>query len=552
MILNKSNFSKNALRLTFEIHTIIVIIMKISGRFKHRIALAASVCLLLGACLDKDDYTLDGVEATPNLLLPLASGLLGVEDFLPDGDTSLVHVDANGLVYLSYGQTLHSQDISDLLTFPDKSFLKSVPLPPAAVPPSATDQTYATLSTTIDFGLDPEKLSEMLMKGGRLRVSTTLVPFNLTDFRYEVRVELPDVTLNNVPFSIAVSNTPVNVELKNYRMLFNDNITALKLTVIQKAHTDAVVVPAGAALKVDLDFSGMDYTIARGFMGDQTANIPSQTIDVDAFDPLPGAEASFVEPRIAFEVLNSYGIPVNVNFLQLEARKKGQAPLVLQLDKTNPIAIGFPIQPRDSSKTVVNVLNAKDLLDFNPDQFYYRINARINQGLTTGDNFCEDVSELRIRFKADLPLYGHASNIVLGDTVDLDLEDVDQSDIEDFFIRAKIRNDLPLEGTLQFYLIDKKNHVMDSIFTTAQSALVKGSTVNAAGELVSPGVFDQEFPIEKSKIDKLFKADRLIIRSRMNTVKAANGTQPDVQFKASYKMDVKLGIRATLNVKADL
>ncbi|MBL0742275.1 hypothetical protein [Chryseolinea lacunae] len=526
--------------------------MKISGRFGHRIAWATSVCLLLGACLDSDDYSVDGLEASPNLLLPLASGVLGVEDFLPDADTALVHVDANGLVYLSYGQTLHSQDISDLLAFPDKSFLKTVPLPPAVVPPSATDQPYATLSTTLDFGLDPEKLTEMILKGGNLRISTTLVPFDLAGFNYEVRVELPDVTRGNDPFAITASGKPLNVGLQNYRMLFNDNITTLKLTVIQKAHSNSVVVPVGAELKVELAFTAMDYSIARGFMGDQVASIPEQSINIEAFDPLPGADASFVEPRLAFEVLNRYGIPVNVNFLQLEARKKGHAPLLLQLDKTSPIEIGFPTQPGDSSTTVVNVLNAKALLDFDPDQFYYRINARINEGLTTGDNFCEDVSELKIRFKADLPLYGHASKIVLGDTVDLDLEDVEQSNIEDFFIRAKIKNDLPLEGTLQFYLVDRNNHVIDSIFTTAQSALVKGSTVNAAGELVSAGVFDQEFPIEKSKVDKLFQASRLIILSRMNTVKAPNGTQPDVKFKASYKMDVKLGVRATLNVKADL
>jgi hypothetical protein len=154
--------------------------------------------------------------------------------------------------------------------------------------------------------------------------------------------------------------------------------------------------------------------------------------------------------------------------------------------------------------------------------------------------------------KAEIPLYGRASGIVMTDTFALDLSDAKDTDIESGALRAKITNQLPLDAFLQLYLADENYVIIDSLFTTAQTAIVKASTVDAAGKLVTPGVSDQTIDISKVKLDKIFDAKKIIVKARMNTSKDATGNQVDVQFKAAYKMNVVFGLKVKLKLEVDL
>ena len=183
---------------------------------------------------------------------------------------------------------------------------------------------------------------------------------------------------------------------------------------------------------------------------------------------------------------------------------------------------------------------------------YYKITARINEGLTSGNNFCADTSKMRVNFKAEIPIYGKASDIVLADTFAIDLSSTKSSTIESGSVLTKVTNELPLDAFIQLYLANDQTIIFDSLFTTAQTAIVKASTVNAQGELQSPSVLIQEIQITKEKLDKIFTAKKLIIKARANTVKDSNGNQPDVKFKAAYKMSVNFGLKAKLKLEYDL
>jgi hypothetical protein len=252
-------------------------------------------------------------------------------------------------------------------------------------------------------------------------------------------------------------------------------------------------------------------------------------------------------------VVNEYGIPVDVTFDVLEARKAGNPSIPVQLSAASPIDVESPAIPGDSAKTIVSVVGAKALLDYSPDQFYYKIHARINRGIATGDNFCADTAVLKVRFRAEVPLYGRGSNIVLSDTTDIDISDIESSDVESLFIKAKIANELPLDARFQLYLADDRAVVIDSIFTNEEAEdIVPPSTVNANGELASAGVYDDEIPVPGAKVNKIFQARKLILVARMHTIRNAHGTYPDVKFKADYTMNVKLGLRAELKANVDL
>ncbi len=297
---------------------------------------------------------------------------------------------------------------------------------------------------------------------------------------------------------------------------------------------------------------GIDFNYIKGFFGDQTASIPADTVDVGAFgNSLDASNVSFAQPQIILEVVNDNGVPCEVDFTKFEARN-GTQSLAVILNPSNPISVAYPTKIGTSAKTSVSVVNVKELLDFAPTQFYYKVNARINKGLTAGSNFLADTSKLRVSLNVEVPLYGHASNINLMDTIKIDLGDFDVSNVNSAFLKTKIVNELPLDAKVQFYMTDDKYKILDSLLAPSQTSIIKGSTVTASGDLQSPGIFDQLIQLEKAKVDKIFSAKYIIIKAAMNTSKDSNGAFPDVKFKSQYKIKVDLGLLANLKINVGL
>jgi hypothetical protein len=322
--------------------------------------------------------------------------------------------------------------------------------------------------------------------------------------------------------------------------------------LVLKKTTNTVVISSNSFVNVKLAFLGMDFSYIKGFFGDQIASLPADTIDIGAFGTsLDDANVSFAQPKITLDVVNENGVPCLVDFKKFEAQNGTQA-LAVVLNPANPISVAYPTQLGTSASTSLSIVNVKELLDFAPERLYYKVDARINKGLTSGNNFLADTSKLKVSLNVEVPLYGHASNINLLDTVKVDLTDMDGSNINSAFLKTKISNELPLDAKIQLYMTDDKYKILDSLLAPSQTALIKGSTVTASGDLQSPGVFDQLIPLDKTKVDKIFIAKYIIIKAAMNTSRDANGSSPDVKFKSLYKMKVDLGLLVNLKINAEL
>jgi hypothetical protein len=250
-------------------------------------------------------------------------------------------------------------------------------------------------------------------------------------------------------------------------------------------------------------------------------------------------------------VVNDDGVPTKVYFSTLEARKAGST-LTMQLSPATPVTIAYPAVMGDSATTLVSVTNANALVNFAPTQLYYKTNARINENISSGTNFITDTSTLKVRLHVELPIYGHASDIYLADTLDVDLSDADRSEIVDAALKVKTTNQLPLLADLQFYLTDSNFHVLDSLLLPDQTDLIKNSEVNASGELLSEGNVDMKIPLSKEKLQSLFHASNIIIKARLSTTRDSNGAYPDVKFKSTYKMSIKLGLEVNAKLKIKL
>jgi hypothetical protein len=249
------------------------------------------------------------------------------------------------------------------------------------------------------------------------------------------------------------------------------------------------------------------------------------------------------------DVRNDYGVPCEVNFQKLEARKTG-ATLPILTSPANPVTLNFPTAFGTSANTSLNITNAVQVLDFSPTQLAYSATARINKGLSSGANFISDTSKLKVTMTADVPLYGQASGITLADTLKVDLGSISQSSVIASSLKIKTTNQLPLDANIQLYLLDKNYVILDSIFTSNQTYLVKASSVTTAGDLLTAGTSDLKLDLSTDKINKLFSSSYILVRSKLNTTKDANGTLLNVKFKTAYKLKINVGLLAKMSIKS--
>lgn len=505
----------------------------------------------LVSCLDQSEYQLDEIQVNPSLALPLVNGQLTIKDLISDADSANVKIYPDGLVYLAYEQDLQSQGIKDLFTIDNRSTSRAFILPGVTLPASNTDFRSDSLTFELDLQLSPEQLTEIALKAGQLAYATSVFPAN-NALDYEIRVSIPQFISRTNSKSLAfAAKGNGNLDLSSYTAQLTNNKFNIKLVLVIKKHANPIVITNGSSINIQLTFRSLDFSSIKGFFGFQSVSLPAQTIELGNFQNAFGdAEVSFADPKISLTVSNEYGVPTKVNFTQLVARKNNQT-IAVTLNPANPVALNSPPTIGTTAKTLINITNVNELLDFAPTEFYYEAEAKINEGLTGGTNFLTDTSKLNLRMGIEIPLYGSASNIQVRDTVDVDWSDVDQSQIEKASLRLKLLNQLPLDGSLQFILTDINYKPIETLLDSDQTNIIKGSAVNASGELQTAGLYDNSIEINSAKLAKVFEASHIIILATFSTSQSG-GIFPDVKFKVNYALSVEAGILAQLKLNVKL
>lgn len=528
--------------------------------FKRRWLFIFATLLFLSGCdfnnvLDTD---FKSITTSPTIAIPLGYGTLSIQDFLSDADSTNIKIYQGGadndVIYLAYEQTLKTQGIRDLLVIPDKNVTRGLTINPTAFPiPLLANQTI-TLdpgNITFDLDFDPEKFDEILFTQGTLQITAQTDPV-IPNLQFEGTITLPTFTKDGVPLdqTLQTGAATQNISIAGYKGQFDNNIFEAAVVVTVRSAATPSAIPPGTRFNVTLDFNSLNFDYIRGFFGEQTTDLPDETLEIGAFENIfDEVEVSLASPRISFVVINEYGIPVTVIFNSLEARNS-TGTLPVTLNPTSPITAAFPTILGDSALTTVTVTNAKALLDFAPTEFFYSVSANINEGLTDGNNFCKNDSELSVRMSVEVPFIGHASNIVISDTLDIDLSDLTESEIESASIKINAINELPIDASLQLYLLDANFLVLDSLLnpTNDLNKIIVGSDTDLAGTPTTPGVYNEEIEISSAKINKLFGAKKILIASRLQTA----DNPKDVKFRSTDKLSVKLGLKAKVKLNVDL
>jgi hypothetical protein len=543
------------------------------NRFK--IIFSIFTAILFTQCM-QDEYNLDklddDIEIRLGVLTPLAYGTLNFGDIVSEFDSSgFISTDADGLLLITYADSLFSFKADDLLEIPSQDFFQffidsDFGLP--ALPILDTFEINRTENFPFTFG-NNERIDSMILDNGSIN-------FNLTStFLHTGRIDMviPNLKLNGVAFTQSILidvedgtfSQNIEADLANYTLELNDSAGTDTMFFPVEFHVEIYTngvsgVTVGDHVGIDAGLGDLDFEAIFGYIGDYELMSENGEIPLGFFETPIDGDIRFEDPRINLNIENSYGVPTAINISRFTGFNSSQDSIVMDLSAINPFGYAYPTISDYTNNDVLKDTtisinkdnsNISDFLAFLPSSFEYSLSAQSNpDGEGASYNFVSDDSEVNISLEFILPLWFSADNFAFVDTMDITFfEDADY--VDKVGILLEVSNGLPLEIDFQVFFLDSAYNHIDSLFSEEYTPVISSATIDPSTSLVTaPGFKSSQVEFTNEDITKLEKVKYGIIRAGLKTSPDSNGDPLAVKFFTDYEIDFNLSV--SIDIKASL
>jgi len=498
---------------------------------------------------------ISGGSLSPTVAVPITFGDLTMSDIVERSSEFWLE-DPDGLLSLVYVGDILSDFAADVISFPDQVNDTSIQfiIPPNSFPGDTITAPFITINSSFE-GANNERLDSILLKSGDLEIEIT------TDINHSstVIIIIPQITKYgssfyqqiDIPYTSGGSNTfTTNISLQDYFINLhqngaNDNQVDQYIKFIVYRGNGSDNSPYSFRIKQTI--SNISYYEVYGFFHQKTFTIDRTTIPISLFDNSHYSQIFIENPELRMVFTNSIGIPMNVTFDELFVERDGA-----KLDITSPslptVAINYPdfnsVGTFDTTIISFNSSNSniKDVLDFNPKKLIYQGSVLSNPESTVVDNFILDTSTVGVKLELEIPLFGRAMTFTIQDTNDFSLDDTfNIDDLENIQFNVNTLSYFPFDASLQLYLADTNNVIIDSIFDGNQ-VVHKAAIPGPAPEykVTEPTHNMTSVYVTGTKLDNLKKAKKIIMSATMSTYD--EGTKL-IKIYSDYKLSLELSAK---------
>lgn len=517
--------------------------------------------LLLTACFDKDDYDFKKVaevEWTPSYAAKILTGRMALTDLAGNLNNVELRAYPDGLLYFYFEKENESESIREIINFPDVS-INHTSQSPIDISGNLNDElTLIETSFDVNLGITGGELDSVFYS----QFPIDLIIETSIEEAFNLTFTFPAFTEGGTPLSrslvkAAGENGPIQDEnsfaefiaaLNTLDPAYNRFPVDLVLTLLPAQN---ITITEDDYLSVTLDIRNQGFLWVKGYFYPTSRKISQEVLEIDMFmDNFSNADFDLEGASITFEVDNEFGVPITLDFAVFDAINFENENIPVDTDPDSPFDINSPTELGESVVSAVSVVNPIEILKHRPRGFQYEVDALINDGIPTGRNFLMSTSKTKVKFTAEMPLWGYADGITLRDTFEISLNEDNDIDIDiaDFTLRARIENGYPTDAFVQFILLDEDYQIIDTLLTEEQSLLVRAAETNDT-EIVQNGLADEEILLDEDKINKLFDAKHILLLARLRTFTRLDGSQPSVKFFEDGYIQADLGIAVDVNMK---
>lgn len=534
----------------------------------HKIA---SISLLILAFITLHSCDVDNLKYDdwkPVVAVPLAYSDFDVYDVLNRTDSiqELLVVDEDGLLALNYKGELFSFSLDELLDIPDQNYNQTLQLS-ATMASTIESGLGASFSDAIEFPLniDPSdvRVDEVVFLSGNVNLSYTILQNEV----FGGSITFGNlVDQNNTPLSFSISSTGVNpgqtitesFDLTGARMSPNydgtENLIALDFGISISNNPDNTAV-SGDALNIEVDLSEINIDYITGYFGQLSINTDQDSVRIKIFDNIINGTFALEEAFIDLNVENSFGLPVDFSLDDVTS---------FNLETGEEIDLTFPTDLALAGQTELNGTpeevtfsfnngntNVVDLLEPTPKVVYFALNATSNpNGPPPPDqlNFIRHDSRLDVDIDVLLPLKGYAQDILLIDTLDVDVEFDEFEEVDSIEFKIRTLNGFPTRGDVQVVFLDELQSPIDSLFLEPSPIILSG-LVNSSGIVDTPVENTQVVSVDQASADNLGNTDKIVVIAVLNTINSQN--EDIVRFMDDYRLKINLGAKIYGNIAVE-
>jgi len=525
--------------------------MQKSGRLTL-FGLLSAIFILFGCRKEKTYWEGDFVG-------PLAHGNLSLGNIFPD---TTIKSNPDSSLKIAFETNVVNYQLDSLLKIPDTTIIVKNTLPiPIKV---AVTPCMLVISATKNDNYFPIKngvqLTQAVIKSGEVIVELSSTIRQPIVYNYTLTAaEKNNVTLTNA-FNVPGGSQTVpgvatyTIDLSGYSIDFtgiNHNLTNTVeqeySAMISCSAQNDTVFPNDSIL-VKYTFKDLVPQYAQGYFGNQSITVGPDTTSFDVFNTIQSGMLNLNSADVKLKIINEFGVAMRATINNLTAMSTPNATTTVLTSTVinspyniNGAINNGPYLPVTASSKTITLNNSnsniKDFIGILPDKFSYKLTTQLNpMGNQGGNNdFAYYGTGFKAYLNADIPLYFSASNILLTDTVTLDLSGVTQfKNINYGQLLLTATNSYPFSINLQGYLLDENKNVVDVLFSTPNT--IQAPMLDANFKVIAPLQSRLYIPLNKTKLDNLQKARYIRYTSTFNTASQPN----QIKFYEHYTLDLLL------------
>ncbi|MGC9374005.1 MAG: hypothetical protein ACP5DQ_03060 [Bacteroidales bacterium] len=536
--------------------------LKHSGK---NIFIALAIIFTFSQCMHDEyefDKLSDEMEINMGLLTPLAYGSLSLDDIINEFDsTSYINADEEGLLYITYEDSLFSFLADELIDIPDQNFPEYFIESDDDFPPYASwiDTVVVERTEYYEFNFSNNEDPDSIY----INTADLNLQINST-FRHTGTLIITSdyIRKNNQSYhdTIIISDDSGNfstnqiISLNDYVIEFMDTTVTdtsfLPLNFTLELYNSGAGVNSGDQVEIILTINNIDFTSIFGYIGNYELMSEAGDLELNFFESLSDGYIEFEDPQINFNIRNSFGVPAEINIERFSGFKNDNDSITLNLEpEINPSNYAFPRldeygETKDTTISINrNNSNISAFLAFLPTYLQYNMNATSNpDGPGGAYNFVTKESKIEVDLEFILPLWFKANNIALEDTIEMDLSDIneDADMIEKINLVLQVFNGLPVDIDFQIYFMDELYHPVDTLFDPRTQPIIAAGQIDTDYKVIDPTKKISVVEYLKQDIEKLDVVRFAKIEAGLKTSAFDNNVA--VKFYDYYTVDFNLSI----------
>jgi len=520
-----------------------------------------------------DDFDFSKVvvpDWNPEFAVPLINSTYSLDDFFSDSAIEYIKTNPDNSLSLVYNSMEgFSGSAEDIIDIPDQFFNFQSPFIIPPLPPGSSFEMMLEFPITIVAGSPEQRLDSLILKSGVLQLAgQTNLNRNVT----ELTVKIPEIIhkTTSEPMIVNVSlNNPgglqsnvsydVNVPIGEYKFIFDNSSlsTKNKITIecTLKIQGDNNPDQSPYNFSISGSFADFSFNLLFGYLG--THNFPiTDSLPISFFQNtiVGGIEVGPGAIDLVVAIENSIGMPVTFTTEHFYAYSKANEPNTVDIYLNGPGQPNiFTIQSPDITQvgeTVETYLNFSnnnfdEAFNIAPDMLYYKFVGTTNsEEDTLASNFIADTSRISMKVAVEFQLFASISKFIVEDTIDFDLDEVDE--VDHILFRINATNQFPLNASVQVFFTDGSYNVLDSLITDADQTIVPGAPVNGPPDYRTTGTAHKmtDANLTNDRIQNMLDARYMILRAGLSTT-----NEQLVKIYNDYSIQIQVGTIAGIKIE---